>query len=309
MVIFLIIIFVLLLIFIPNILLCSISSLPSVIFYAVKDIIEYVKYKKWRLVKTGEIIGYIGSGDQVFGSGKTLSSVHDLCTIYRAKNGLKVYCPRRKKWVTQKINIISNVHLNEIPYEKLISLEQVVSSTDTVRNYDDENDTLTVTLVNLDEAGSELNSREFRSNIDPLVLNTILTCRHWNITIRYSAQRFGHVDALLRQVTSYVLACKKIWRFQIMKKYDAWELEQASSPSLVACKAIFCWFIKNRDYEAYDTYECVDKLKKDMKDGKMMSPEEILALRVGPESSNMDGVMNYSKKYLKAKKKTNRKLF
>lgn len=303
MVIFLFIILVLLFIFIPNIMICGISNLLHVVYYGVKDAIEYFKYKKWRLVKTGEIIGYIGSGDQVFGSGKTLSSVHDVCTIYRAKNGLKVYCPRRKKWVTQRINILSNVHLNEIPYEKLISLEQVVLSTDTVRDFDDKNDTLTVTLVNLDEAGSELNSREFRSNIDPLVLNTILTCRHWNISFRYSAQRFGHVDALLRQVTSYVLACKKIWRFQIMKKYDAWELEQALSPSLVACKAIFCFFIKNRDYEAYDTYECVDKLKKDIMDGKMMSPEEILALRVGPEASNMDGVMNYSKAYKKRHKK------
>lgn len=307
--IFFVIILVLLLIFIPNILFCSIANFPSVIFYVVKDLVEYFKYKKYRLVKTGEIIGYIGSGDQVFGSGKTLSSVHDVCTIYRAKNGLEVYCPRRKKWVTQRINIVSNVHLNDISYEKLVSLEQVVLSTYTVRDYDDEHNTLTVTLVNIDEAGSELNSREFRSNIDPLLLNSILTCRHWNITIRYSAQRFGHVDALLRQVTSYVLACRKIWRFQILKKYDAWELEQATSPSLVACKAIFCWFVKDKDYKAYDTYECVDKLIKDMKDGKMMSPEEILALRVGPEAANMDGVMNYSKKYLKSTKKKNRKLF
>ncbi|MBO5177716.1 MAG: hypothetical protein J6C07_09680 [Lachnospiraceae bacterium] len=305
MVIFLIIIFVLLLIFIPNILICSISNFPSVIYYAVKDTVAYFKYKKSRLVRTGEIVGFLG----LFGRGKTLSVIHYVCSIYRAKNGLRVYCPRRKKWVTQRVNIISNVHINDIPYENLVSLEQVVLSTDTVRDYDDEHDTLTVTLVVIDEAGSELNSRAFRSNIDPLLLNSILTCRHWNISIFYTAQRFGHVDALMRQVTSYVLSCEKVWRFQIQKKYDAWELEQASSPALVACKAILCWFVKDKDYKAYDTYECVDKLKKDMKEGQMMSAEEILALRVNPESSNMDGVMNYSKKYLKAKKKTNRKLF
>jgi len=308
MVIFLVIVLVLLLIFIPNIFICGISNLHSIVFYAVKDFFSYLKYKKSRLVRTGEIIGFIG----LFGRGKTLSAVHTVCAIYRAKNGLRVYCPRRKKWVTQRVHIISNVKLMTIPdgdYSRLVSLEQVVLSTDTVREYDDEHDTLTVTLVLIDEAGSELNSRAFRSNIDPLLLNSILTCRHWNISIYYTAQRFGHVDALMRQVTSYVLSCEKVWRFQVQKKYDAWELEQASSPSLVACKSILCWFVRDKDFKAYDTYECVDKLKKDMKEGHMMSPEEILALRVGPDLSNMDGITNYSKKYLKATKKKNRKLF
>lgn len=292
-------------IFFPSIIICTLKNLPYVLFYTVKDIIAYFRFKKGRLVRTGEIIGFIG----LFGRGKTLSVIHHVCAIYRAKNGLRVYCPRRKKWVTQRVNIISNVHIKEIPYENLISLEQVVLSTDTVRSYDDEHDTLTVTLVVIDEAGSELNSRAFRSNIDPLLLNSILTCRHWNISIFYTAQRFGHVDALMRQVTSFVLSCKKVWRFQVMKKYDAWELEQASSPSLVACQSVQCWFVKDKDYKAYDTFECVDKLKKDMKEGQMMSPEEILALRVGPEISNMDGVIGYSKKYLKSTKKKNRRLF
>ena len=268
------------------------------IIYCVIDGIDYIRHKKGRLVRTGEIVGFIG----LFGRGKTLSAVHHICSIYRAKNGLRVFCPRRKKWVTQKVHIVSNVHLTNVPYELLVSLEQVVLSTDTVRAEDDANDTLTVTLVLIDEAGSELNSRKFRDNIDPLLLNSILTCRHWNISIFYTAQRFGHVDALMRQVTSYVLSCEKIWRFQFQKEYDAWELEQASSPANVACKRILCWFVKDKDYQAYDTYECVEKLKKDMKEGQMMSSEEILALRVGTETVNMDGV-NYSKAYKRRHKK------
>ena len=51
-----------------------------------------------------------------------------------------------------------------------------------------------------------------------------MTCRHHYISLYYTAQRFGHVDALLRQVTSY---CDKLWRFQRLKYYDAWELENA----------------------------------------------------------------------------------
>lgn len=284
--------------FAPNVVICIFSNLVPALLYALKDIFLYVKHKKGRLVRTGEIIAYIG----LFGRGKTLSAVHKICTIYRAKHGLRVYCPRRKKWVKQVVHIVSNVHLKGIPYEKLDSLKQVVMSTDTIRDEDDANDTLTVTLVLIDEAGSELNSRAFRDNIDPLLLNSILTCRHWNISIIYTAQRFGHVDALLRQVTSYVLSCEKVWRYQFLKKYDAWELEQAASPANVAWKAIFCWFVKDKDYKAYDTYECVDKLKKDMKDGQMLSSEEILALRVGTETVNMDGV-NYSKAYKRRHKK------
>jgi len=293
--------FLIVFLFCPSVVICLFGNIPAALGCVLKDTFNYFRYKKWRLVKTGEIIGFIG----LFGRGKTLSAVHKVCSIYRAKHGLRVYCPRRKKWVTQRVHIVSNVRLMGIPnndYEKLVSLEQVVLSTDIVRDYDDEHDTLTVNLVLIDEAGSELNSRAFRSNIDPLMLNTILTCRHWNISIFYTAQRFGHVDALMRQVTSYVLSCEKVWRFQFQKKYDAWELEQASSPANVACKAILCWFVKDKDYKAYDTYECVDKLKKDMKEGQMMSPEEILALRQGIDNVNMDGV-NYSKAYKKRHKK------
>lgn len=283
---------------IPHILFCAVFNFPALVRYAAVDLYQFIKYKKWRLQKTGMIIGYVG----LFGRGKTLSAVHELCAIYRAKNGKRVFCPRRKKWVTQVVHIVSNVHLVNIPYERLNSLEQVVLSTDTIRDIDDQNDTLTVTLVLIDEAGSELNSRAFRSNIDPLLLNAILTCRHWNISVYYTAQRFAHVDALLRQVTSYVYSCEKIWRFQVLKKYDAWELEQATNPSNISCISRGCWFVRDKDFAAYDTFAVVDKLKKDMKEGQMMSSEEILALRVGSENANMDGV-NYSRKYKRRVKK------
>lgn len=286
------------LILVPNIFVCILKNIPATIKYLLQDTYKNIKFKTNRIVKTGEIVGFIG----LFGRGKTLSAVKRVCSVYRAYNGLRVYCPRRKKCVTQVVHIVSNVHLHKIPYEKLISLEQVVKSTDTIRDIDDANDVLTITLVLIDEAGSELNSREFRKNIDPLLLNSILTCRHWNISIYYTAQRFGHIDALLRQVTSYVYLCEKKWRFQFLKKYDAWELEQASNPSNISCQAILCWFIKDSDFQAYDTYECVDKLKKDMEEGKMMSYKEILALRVGYDNANMDGV-NASKQYVKRHKK------
>ncbi len=282
----------------PSLVLCALGHLPSVFVMSVKDVFLYFLHKKYNLCRTGRIVGFLG----LFGRGKTLSAVHELAAIYRCSNAKRVYCPRRKKWVTQMVHIVSNVRFKDIPYEPLESLAQVVSATDKVREFDDANDTLTVTLVLIDEAGSELNSRAFRSNIDPLVLNSILTCRHWNISLYYTAQRFGHVDALLRQVTSYVFQCDKIWRFQTMKKYDAWELEQAANPANIRSIGASCWFVRNKDYNAYDTYSVVDKLKKDINEGNMMSAEEILQLRTGAAPANMDGV-EFSRKYRKRMKR------
>lgn len=173
----------------PQLVVAFIANIGNAVKYLFKDMYSYIEHKENRRLKTGEIIGFVG----LFGKGKTLTAVHKVCSIYRAYNGLRVFCPRRKKWVTQKIRIVSNVHLKHVPYKKLHSLEQVVNSTDYIRAYDDRFNTLTCTLVLIDEAGSELNSREFKKNINPLVLNSILTCRHWNISIFYTAQRFGNL--------------------------------------------------------------------------------------------------------------------
>ena len=132
---------------------------------------------------------------------------------------------------------------------------------------------MTCVLVLGDEFSVQMNSRSFKTNIDPLFLNTILTCRHHHISLIYTAQRFSHVDALLRQVTSYVVQCDKLWRVMRQKYFDAWELENANSPSL--CKPLrrSGWFVSNIDYNAYDTLACVGNLVKSMKDGDMISEQ------------------------------------
>lgn len=164
--------------------------------------------------------------------------------------------------------------------------------------YDDENDTLTVTLVLGDEFSVQMNSRNFKSNVDPLFLNTLLTCRHYHISLFYTAQRFGHVDALLRQVTSAVVDCNKLWRFQRQNVYDAWEMENATNPALLTPKCRSCWFVTDRDYNAYDTLACVGNLKRSMQQGDMMSEEEILALQCNNQQTNMEGIAKPSRKFL-----------
>ena len=61
--------------------------------------------------------------------------------------------------------------------------------------------------------------------------------------------------------------------------YDADELEYASDPSLVRPIRRTGFFIKDKDYNAYDTLATVDRLKKSVDENDMMTPEEILTMR------------------------------
>ena len=260
-------------------------------YYGFCDLFVWLKYKKWRLLSSGYIICFVG----LFGKGKTLASVHYVLDKYHKYNNKKVFDFDRKKWVTQKVNIISNVDLN-VPFVKFTGLQQIVDISKFQHDYDYANDLLTITLVLGDEFSVQLNSRQFKTNIDPLFLNTLLTCRHHHISIIYNAQRFGHVDALLRQVTSYVIDCNKVWRVMIHKKYDAWDLENASSMLQVKPLMRYGWFIRNNDFNAYNTLACVDNLVKSCESGDFISEQEIINLQAVVNSDN-DAITHVSRRF------------
>ena len=277
---------------------CAVSHPFALVINGVKDLYRYIRHKESNLCPTGELVAYTG----LFGKGKTLSAVHRVVSAYHQYNGTKVWCFRRKKLVIQRVKVISNVALS-IPYENFVSLEQIVVAAERNKDYDDEHNTLTVTLVLGDEFSVQMNSRNFKTNIDPLFLNTILTCRHYYISLYYTAQRFGHVDALLRQVTSLVIDCDKLWRFQRLNYYDPWDLEQSTNTQLIKPMSRRCWFVLDRDYNAYNTLACVGNLKRSMQAGDMMSEEEILKLQQNTESVNMEGVARPSKRWLRNKRR------
>lgn len=265
--------------------------------YAIKDSYKYFRFKRWRAASTGQLIAFVG----LFGKGKTLSAVHFVCRKYKKYNNRMIYDFGRKKWVRQKVHIISNVEL-ALPYEKFVSLSQLVTVADTMREIDERNDTLTVTYVLGDEFSVQLNSRKFKENIDPLFLNTLLTCRHHHITLVYTSQRFNHVDALLRQVTSVVYTCNKCWRIMVHSLYDAYELEYAADPTQVKAKSRCGWFITDADYDAYDTLACVGNLSRSCKEGDMLSEDEIIALQQN-QGVDMDAVSSPSRKYIRKQKR------
>lgn len=269
----------------------------STVRYGVIDLYKYFRYRCWNICATGTISCYVG----LFGKGKTLSAVHRVVSLYKRYNDKKIFDFNRNKWVTQKIHIISNVSL-AIPYEDFVSMAQIVAVADRMRSVDKKNDTLTCTIVLGDEFSVQLNSRSFKSNIDPLFLNTLLTCRHHRISLIYTSQRFNHVDALLRQVTGYVYTCNKIWRIMVHEQYDAFDLENASDPTLIKPKRRFGWFIKDAAFNAYDTLACVGNLTKSCKEGDMLSEEQILELQRN-NPVNIDGIVNPSRKLKRASKK------
>lgn len=258
---------------------CAVVNLPYTVAYSVRDMYLYIKRKKWHEATFGDVRTYVAQSSVSFGCGKTLSAVHLAHALYMQYNDKKVWDSERRKFVTQKIHIISNVSFTDIPYEKLTTLKQFVQEVNEFYESDKLNDTCTVTYMIVDEAGSQFNSRQFKSNFDALFIKTLLTSRHFKASIILTSQRQSMIDALLRQITNVVIACKKTWRFQSMNYYDGYEIEVAQNPAVVMPFRRECWFVHDKDYGYYNTYELVGDLQKSVETGDMLSEQEILNLQ------------------------------
>ena len=124
---------------------CALCHPVAVPRYGTTDFYKYIKYKRFNDYQTGDLDIYCG----YFGAGKTLSLVHKVVGIYNKYNGLSVWDSARKKFVTQRILVLSNVQLN-IPFVPLESLSQVVALSKINQNYDQQHDTLTCSIVRVD---------------------------------------------------------------------------------------------------------------------------------------------------------------
>lgn len=257
--------------------------------YSVEDIVNYLLHNAWKYAKMGELKCFMAH----FGGGKTLSMAHYATRFYEKYNNKQVWDRKRKSFVTQKVLILSNFELLHVPFEPLKSLKQVVQCAKYNGAIDEKNGTRTVTLVLIDEASVQLNSRNFKSNIDPLFMNRLLTCRHYGISLWYSSQKFKLTDALMRSVTQRCIECQKVWRFMILREYDADEIEYASDPTMVKPRKRYGFLVTNRDYSSYDTFACVDNLEKSVDENDMLTEKEILEMR-GDFNPDNDAVTHRS---------------
>lgn len=256
-----------------------------VVFYGILDIYKYFKYKRWREFKRyGKIMCYCG----LFGAGKTLSMTHFVKSLYEQYNNVEVYDFERNKWVVQHIHIISNYTLHDIPYTPLVCEEQL---------YNIEQPKQDITIVLLDEISAIFNNRDYK-NFTPDLLTSLLQCRHRKVMFLGTAQRFNMTDKNFRQTMETSSNCKKFWRICRVNLLDAYELENCTNPLMLKPIARQYWFVRNSDYEAYDTNEMVTKLVKTAQEGKLLTSSEIAA-KQGEAVANMAFATHVKKRFRK----------
>lgn len=256
-----------------------------IVFYGILDIYKYFKYKRWREFRRyGKIMCYCG----LFGAGKTLSMTHFVRSLYEQYNNVEVYDFEQRKWVVQHIHIISNYALHDIPYTPLVCEEQL---------YNIEQPKQDITIVLLDEISAIFNNRDYK-NFTPDLLTSLLQCRHRKVMFLGTAQRFNMTDKNFRQTMETSSNCKKFWRICRVNLLDAYELENCTNPLMLKPIARQYWFVKDSDYQAYDTNEMVTKLVKTAQEGKLLTSEEIAA-KQGEAVANMAFATHVKKRFRK----------
>lgn len=216
----------------------------------------------------------------MFGHGKTLSMTHRARIIY-AKFG-------------DNVRFISNYKLIGIPYIELINFNQLVDLGE------EEDNKYVGTVVLIDEIENILNNRNF-SKFPLALLHTLTQQRKKRVYIMASSQRYFMVDKLFRSLVHNVFNCNKYWRFQHVEVYDAWDLEQAMNYRDIKRLSNKWWFVKNQDYNSYDTTEMIKKGTAE----NFISNEEAI-VRQGMDAQNLGAVAHYSKRF-KAQQKHNNK--
>lgn len=234
------------------------------------DIYKYFKYKKYNNYNGfGQLNIFCG----LFGKGKSLSMVKYLDDIYNKYNNLDVWNDGKNEFEKQTITILTNLELN-IPHLKLYQMSDILKYIDDKKRSQSD-----ILLVAIDEMSTQLNSRDFKNNFNNDLLNLLLTCRHYKIEIIGTSQRFNHVDALVRQVTSNVIEVNKIWRGLIWRYYDAYTLENCNNPLNIQPKFIRTHFVLNKHYALYNTLAVVENFKDNFKKGLCLTDKEILENR------------------------------
>lgn len=238
---------------------------------AVYDVLKFIKHKEKNLCPFyGQIYMFVASGARAFGSGKTLSMVEWLRFVYKKYNGLPVWDEDKGEFVNQRVIIISNVQLNDVPYIPFRGRDQFV-------NIDKlEHGSMDIVIFAIDEAGQEFNSREYKTNLPTQFLTKLLTIRHHKIAICMTSQRFNFVDKLLRNCTGIVTTCKKRWRIVRLQEYDAFAIENSNNPELIQPLKTRYYFADDALYHSYDNMYDVVKLKEQLEHGDLLDTSEIL---------------------------------
>lgn len=249
---------------------CIIFNLHNIGIYSILDLYRWLRDRKWKLFHEYGIEMYVG----MFGHGKTLSMVHRAQDIYKRYG--------------DSIIFYSNFKLNNIPYIPLVNFNQLVDlgeeMPDGVQGY----------VVLIDEISSVLSHRNY-ANFPLELIGLLCQQRKKRVFILTSAQRFFMVDKIWRSITTYVIDCNKYWRFCHNRVYDAWDYENAMNTQLVKKITHSWWFVKDKDYNGYDTSEMISKTAA----SDFISNEEAIVRKGLDATVNADAIKHKSKKLQK----------
>lgn len=246
---------------------CIFLNFFKTIFFGCKDIFYYFYNHTYDCADNtiGRMIAYVG----LFGKGKTLSEVHEVSTLYKRYNNKKIR--KNGKLVTQRVCVLSNIELYNIPYIPFTNLNQLVQITDSIN--DNENEYKIIYVV-IDELQNLLFCRNFKTNLSPDVLHCLTQIRKKHCSIFYTSTVFSQSDCTIRSDTSYVIDCNKVWRLCGNYWYDAYDYDNALDVKDIKPLKRSCWFVLNKDYSAYDTTKLTDIIAKDIVSGNVLSFDE-----------------------------------
>ena len=262
---------------------------PKIIPYAIKDGVNYFRHKKYNECKEYGLIRLnCASGSSVFGSGKTLDIVTRAINIKKKYDNLTVWDSDKQKFITQHIHIISNVQLFGVEYIPFKDISQVIE----IEKYNF--GSMDVTIFILDESGAIFNSRDYKKNISPEFLTSLLQSRKNKIALYMTSQRFIFTDKILREVCSTVNQCRMFWRIVRISTYDAFELENAINDSLIKPLRVHYWLATDKNYASYNSFQLIESMRKEYEPGKYLFTDEILQ-KSG--SGDIERVTKWKKKH------------
>lgn len=236
--------------------------------------INYFRYKEYNYPRDiGVIDGYVAHNDKVFGCCKTLSGAVKVYDLYHRYNGAVTYDYKsdNPRWITWKVNIISNLEINGIPVTPFRNMDQLV-------RLGKQDNSSTYNIVLIDECNAVLNSRNFKNNFqNEEQIKSLVTCRHNNMYVILVGQRFRYLDALVRNIMDRVIECRHIPLLNtvIHYIYSAYDLETCDNPRMVRRLTWDFRHIADWQYKLYDTKALVNLIAKE----KSKSSQEVLAGR------------------------------
>lgn len=258
---------------------CFCGHIFQTVFYSVKDVYSFIRYQKWKNFNYFGIYNFVG----MFGKGKTLSATEYACRIYR----------RFEKY-GKKVRIISNYDLKDVPYIPLISFQQVVDIAELSISGDEE---YCGTILLIDEIENILSHRKFAS-FPMELMHTLTQQRKAHLVVFTTLQRWHMCDKCWRDISTWCVDCLKVWRFERLRFFDGWDIENALNSQLVRPKRVEWFFIFDRLFNQYDTTAMITKHAAE----DFISNDEVLTRRGSELMVNQDAIKHPSIRLKKARR-------